>query len=357
MDMILFGHAAVAGEGYLQGMSLGALRSAALLGLLLGAPGCGGADSGPRGGVPEAGQGPMAETRIPLRTVMYLPDYQGKLSQWVAQLSFPNITYVNLSFAGVDAAGNVSYSDPALSSFVSAAHRAGTKVCLAVGGATTIEDGGVFATLLMDDQRAKLVDNLVDFVKSNELDCLDIDLEGNGVNEYYEAFVTELDARLAPDGLELTAAVAGWFGDRITDKALATFDFINVMAYDLYTSRQTPMQWSSIDAATKEVDKWVARGVPREKVVYGVPFYGIEWPAGGGEPTIIGYDTLLDRDPAAVMQDELQSGGKIVFLNSRATIQEKTRLSQSYGGIMAWELGQDATGDASLVRAIREAVE
>ena len=37
--MIVLGHAAVAGEGYLQGMSLGALRSGALLGLLLGATG------------------------------------------------------------------------------------------------------------------------------------------------------------------------------------------------------------------------------------------------------------------------------------------------------------------------------
>jgi spore germination protein YaaH len=198
---------------------------------------------------------------------------------------------------------------------------------------------------------------LVTFVKTNQLDCLDIDLEGNGVNQYYEAFVTELDAQLAPDGLELTAAVAGWFGDRISDKALATFDFINVMAYDLYTSRQTPMQWSSIEAATSEVEKWVGRGVPREKVVYGVPFYGIEWPAGGGNPTIIGYDTLLDRDPAAAMQDQLQNGDKVVFLNSRVTIQEKTRLAQQYGGIMGWELGQDASGDASLLRAIREAVE
>lgn len=337
-------------------MPVAVARSAILLGLLLGAGGCGGSESGPRGGVP-VGTSTMVESRISLRTVMYLPDYQGKLSQWSAQLDFPNITYVNLSFAEVDAAGNVSYRDAALASFVATAHAAGTKVCLAVGGAATIDDGDVFATLLQDDQRATLVNNLVSFTTSSQLDCLDIDLEGNGVNQYYEAFVTELDAQLEPLGVELTAAVAGWFGDRISDRALASFDFINVMAYDLYHSRETPMQTSSIEAATNEVEKWVARGVPREKVVYGVPFYGFEWPIGGGEPTIIGYDTLLNRDPAVETQDQLQHGERIVYLNSRATIQEKTRLAQSYGGIMGWELGQDAAGDASLLRAIREAVE
>jgi spore germination protein YaaH len=351
--MIAFSHAACAAGGYFKGMASAVPRTMLALSLLLGAAGCGGGEAGPRGELPE-GAGPMTQSRISMRTVMYI---QGRASQWASQLSFANIGYVNLSFAEVMADGTVSYLDTGLPSFVDRAHEAGTKVCLAIGGAGTIDDGGVFATLLKDDQRGNLVDNLVAFARANELDCLDIDLEGNGVNEYYEAFVTELDARLAPEGKELTAAVAGWFGDRISDRALATFDFINVMAYDLYQSRNTPMQTSSIEASQREVDRWVARGVPPDKVVYGVPFYGFEWPVGGGEPIILGYKDLLNRNAAATTQDDLSSGDKIVFHNSRATIQAKTLLAKQYGGIMAWELGQDAPGDDSLVQAIREASE
>jgi spore germination protein YaaH len=299
--------------------------------------------------------GPAA--RPALRTVVYLPSYKGTLASFSQQLDFANISYVNLSFLEVDAQGEVSYSDSALPGFVSVAHRAGVKVCVALGGADTIDGGGVFATLLLDQHRPALVDNLVAFVMSRQLDCLDIDLEGDGVNAYYEAFVTELGARLKPEGIELTAAVASWFGDRITPAALDTFDFVNIMAYDLYTSLQTPMQTSSIEAATSEVERWIARGLPREKAVYGVPFYGKSWPVGGGNPETIGYKDLLVMDPAVATQDHLQPSGTIIYLNSRATIQAKAVLAKTYGGIMAWEVAQDAAGEASLLQAIREAVE
>jgi chitinase len=96
--------------------------------------------------------------------------------------------------------------------------------------------------------------------------------------------------------------------------------------------------------------------VPREKVVYGVPFYGHQWPAGGGMPQVIGYGDLLRRDPLAATQDQLQGNGTITFLNSRVTIEAKAKLAQRYGGIMVWEAGQDATGEASLLQAIRDAV-
>lgn len=320
---------------------------------------CGGGESGPRGGA-SGGTGSGAEppkTPTSMRTVAYVPSYRGQLANWSRQLEFANMTYVNLSFVEVDEVGNVRFPDAGLPGFIASAQAAGAKVCVALGGATTIDTGGVFATLLTDAQRPAFVDKLVTYTLDNKLDCLDIDLEGNGVNEYYEAFVTELAARLKPQGVELTAAVAGWFGDRISDRALASFDFINVMAYDLYQSNRIPDQYSSIAAATGEVEKWAAR-VPRDKVVYGVPFYGMRWPHGGGKaPEIIGYGDLLRADAAAATNDRLDATDTITYLNSRQTIQEKARLAKTYGGIMVWEASQDATGAASLFQAIRDAVE
>jgi spore germination protein YaaH len=344
----------------------GCLGALLVIGGSLNLLGCSGSDSGPRGPMVE-GQGPGGEQQsrietLGLRTVIYLPNYKGDLNSWGRQLSFANISYVNLSFLDVQLDGTVSYVDAALPAFVNTAHAAGTKVCVAVGGATTIADGGVFATLLMDDQRPKLVSNLVKFVEDNKLDCLDIDLEGNGVNAFYEAFVVELAARLKPQQRELTAAVAGWFAHGISAKALEAFDFINVMAYDLYNNNNsTPMQTSSIEDATAEVEKWVSeRGVPREKVVYGVPFYGFRWSLspGGQSGVTVPYADLvrLNRD-AVTTQDMLQGDGTITYLNSRATIQAKTRIGATYGGIMAWEGAQDASGEDSLLSAIREAAE
>jgi hypothetical protein len=266
------------------------------------------------------------------------------------------VSYVNLSFGNVGADGTVSFPDAALPAFVTRAHAAGAKVCVAIGGATTIPDGGGYKELLSDQMLPTVVEKLAAYAADNQLDCIDIDLEGNWIGPYYEPFVTALATRLKTDNRELTAAVANWFGDGISDAALASFSFINVMAYDLYSSPQTPMQWSSIEAATREVDRWVARGVPREKVVYGVPFYGKRWPVAGGNPETIPYGDLLRTNADAATQDELQGAGTITYLNSRATIQTKAQLAATYGGIMAWEATQDASGDASLLSAIREAV-
>lgn len=337
------------------------LKLATVVGLLSVVTACGGGESAPRGVAGASGTGgtgSQPQTPPSMRTVVYMPTYHGQLSNWARDLEFHNMTYVNLSFLEVDAAGNVRFPDSGFASFTAAAHAGGAKVCVALGGATTIGNGGgVFATVLQDDMRPALVDRLVSFVNEYQLDCLDIDLEGDGVNAYYEAFVTELAAKLKPQGKELTAAVAGWFGNAITDRALASFDFINVMAYDLYSDSRVPDQYSALDAATREVDKWVAR-MPREKVVYGVPFYGMRWPTGGGvAPEIVGYGELLRSDPTATTQDFLQTSQKVIYLNSRAMIQEKAKLAKTYGGIMAWEAGLDASGDASLLRAIREVTE
>lgn len=334
---------------------------ALLLGLLTSVA-CSGGESGPRGNAATGGSSGGSMANLPpdpndrptLRTVAYLPTYHGSLASWIKQMRFRNVSYVNLSFAAIDASGSVTFPDSSFGAFTEAAHAAGVKVCVALGGATTIQDGGVFATLLQDGQRSAFVDNLVKFAADNKLDCLDVDLEGNGVNQYYEAFVTELSSKLAASNRELTAAVAGWFGDKITDKALASFAFVNVMAYDLYNSIEVPMQTSSIDAANKSVEEWAAR-MPATKVVYGVPFYGLQWPSGGGQPQQITYGDLLRRDPSAETQDMLQGNGTITYLNSRSTIVAKTELAKKYGGIMAWEAGQDASGDASLLQAIRDA--
>lgn len=341
-------------------MTRSARDALVLAGLLSAVVACGGGESGPRGRA-TGGTGNTPQTvdpndRPPLRTVAYLPTYHGALGTWIRQLEFRNVSYVDLSFAVIDEQGNVSFPDSGFPGFVQAAHNAGVKVCVALGGAGTINDGGVFATLLQDANRSAFVDKLVKFAADNQLDCLDVDLEGNGVNEFYEAFVTELGAKLNADNRELTAAVAGWFGHKITDKALASFAYVNVMAYDLYNSLETPMQTSSIAAANDSVNEWAAR-LPKEKVVYGVPFYGMQWPVGGGVPTQVGYGDLLRRDPLAETQDQLQGNGTITYLNSRTTIQAKTKLAKNYGGIMVWEVGQDAVGEASLLQAIREASE
>jgi len=59
------------------------------------------------------------------------------------------------------------------------------------------------------------------------------------------------------------------------------------------------------------------------------------------------YSELLTTYGAAAGKTRSWQDGVTVYLNSKATIVAKTQLAAQYGGIMAWELGQDAPGMAS----------
>ncbi len=76
---------------------------------------------------------------------------------------------------------------------------------------------------------------------------------------------------------------------------------------------------------------------------------------GGAKGEALTYSDILGQSAAAATQDQLDIAGNTVLLNSRTTIIAKAVLATTYGGIMVWELGQDAAGDASLMKAIADA--
>ncbi|HEY3668307.1 MAG TPA: glycosyl hydrolase family 18 protein [Polyangiaceae bacterium] len=346
-----------------------------------GAPASGGADGawlggagGPAGGAVASGGsagattagagatgsegGASTGTRPKLRTVGYLPSYRGKLSAWATSFDFSLVSYVDVCFASVDASGSVSYPDQDLATFAIAAHKAGAKVCMALGGASTIGDFSAYSGLVAASGRAAFVQKITDYAVNTGLDCIDVDFEGpKAVNADYEGFVTALSASLKAKGKETSAAVASWFGPQVTNGALQAFDFVNVMAYDLHNpgGSATPIQSSSMADAKAEIDYWVGRGLPKEKAVFGVPFYGYRWKPGAAAGEAVVYSELLSTYGAAAGSDTITQEGTIVYLNSKATIVDKTQLAATYGGIMAWELGQDAPAATSLLRAIHDA--
>jgi hypothetical protein len=75
----------------------------------------------------------------------------------------------------------------------------------------------------------------------------------------------------------------------------------------------------------------------------GVPFYG--------KNPATAFKTLLAQDPMAATKDNV--GG--IYYNGIPMLQRKTELAhQRGGGIMIWEISQDATGENSLLSAIHE---
>jgi len=117
---------------------------------------------------------------------------------------------------------------------------------------------------------------------------------------------------------------------------------VNVMTYD-----------GNIHASMEEFEEginyWSARGLPKEKMNIGAPFYT--------RPSEISFAKLVQFDPAAAQVDSFEYNGTLQNYNGIPTVQTKTRLAmEKTGGIMFWALDHDAQGEFSLVNAIYQIV-
>lgn len=277
----------------------------------------------------------------------------GDLDVASAKLDLSKITHLNLAFINPDSNG-VFIAPQGLSAAVKRAKANQVKVLFSLAGGNPPP---YLKDLLKDGKRTALVKAIVDFIKVNDLDGIDVDLEGDFIDGNYEAFIVELSAILKPQRKLLTSAVASWTGDKISDKALALFSFINVMAYD-HTGPWNPAkpgQHSSFADATADFDYWnIKRAIPAAKLTLGLPFYGYGFgPAIASDMT---FGDLVKTYPGAALTDSVSVAGKGTFYyNGIPTITQKLKYAKlkKAGGVMIWQLFGDAEGQNSLLTLIR----
>jgi chitinase len=261
---------------------------------------------------------------------------------------YEKLTHINYAFLipNDDGTFKAFTGKSQLERVVSRAHEKDVKVLISVGGWGWDKE---FASLAASsEKRAVFVRDLVQFVQDYHLDGADIDWEypQTGIDsQNFLALITELRAALPKESL-LTAAVAalGENADGISAEALALMDFVNLMVYD-----GDPAYHASMDYAQNSMAYWQGRGLPPEKTVLGVPFYG--------KPNFIPYKKLIEADPAAAQTDFFDYNGVKQNYNGLPTIRAKTRLALEKGsGIMFWTLEYDSTNDLSLLSAIDQTI-
>lgn len=204
------------------------------------------------------------------------------------------------------------------SSIVTAAHQAGRKVLLCVGGA---ESAVPFRSAMSSANRAQFVRHLVEIVITRNYDGLDIDMEPmtNADKEDYVAFITDLHASMkkAKAELLLTAAVGDEPDIFVPLKAL--FDHINLMTYTMsgawpgwvtwqnsaldnggQTFPQSPRQLPSVRLW---VDTWLKAGFSPQQLGIGIAFFGDIW-KGASAPlqSIAGVTVSKDTRYQTVMK-------------------------------------------------------
>ena len=277
----------------------------------------------------------------------YFPTWDGSADE----IQYSKLTCINYSFIlpSNGSGGITDLSEPdRLIDLVSQAHAAGVKVCIAVGGWNDGDDSNFEAMASGASARTTFIKNLITFAREYDLDGVDIDWEypdqGSSANNY-EALMKELADSLHNGGKILSAAVIGrgdYYGLGINTEVFSYVDYLNIMSYD-----HDGTNHSSWDDAVDDLDYWLNRGLPKEKAVLGVPFYG----RGGSQ--YIAYADLVDQDPQAPYKNNVGN----VYYNGIALIKQKTEhVLEQGGGIMIWELSQDTHDETSLLSAIHEVV-
>jgi hypothetical protein len=304
-----------------------------------------------RNAFPEKGEGLKANpAKLDFPIIAYVPC---KSPAEIAQIDFNSITHINFAFINPDSSGNFTYN-PCLDSLVKVAHANGVRVLASIGGGSA---PAYYSDLLKDGKRQRFVTRLTQLALDYDLDGIDVDLEGSRIDENYEPFVIELASALKPCHKLLTAAIATYYKDRLTDKALQQFDYMTLMSYDKTGPWRPEVAGphSSYELAVEDLDYWVnTRHLDKKKLYLGVPFYGYSFgPNGAGS---MKYRDIVARFKKAEKKDKLKMpDGSTLYYNGIPTMKKKVRLAKkNAGGIMFWQYMGDTTGEKSLLRAINE---
>jgi len=310
-----------------------------------------------------------AQTKV----VGYIPSYKN-MPAVIDRTDLSKLTHLNLSFLNPNASGAVvSGGNPVCMEGASAsdihyvvnkAHQAGVKVLVSIAGGVLPACSGNWQTLLQPANRTTLVNNLLQFVNTFNLDGLDVDIEGvvltnidNAGN--YTPFIQALRNGL-PAGKLLTSATASYVGGMVPTSSLPYFDFVNIMSYDAVGPGWGPagVEHSPYSMAVSDINTWKARGLTKQKLVLGVPFYGYGF---NGYAAAYDFSSILSQFGASAAQGDVIgtrcAGCSYITYNGIPTIRSKTQLALQEGsGVMIWELSQDAAGTNSLLAAIHSQI-
>lgn len=281
----------------------------------------------------------------------------GNWSSGLAQVNLDHLTSINLAFIHPDESGRFTRSED-LTNAITQIKAANVEVFFSIGGGSPPPH---MENLIRPENKGNFISEIKSFMEDNGFDGVDVDLENDLINAHYAPFISDLHKSILPTGKKMTAALASWNAHKISDQTLSYFDLINVMSYDKTGpwNLSRPGQHAPYEMVVDDFNYFhLDRGVPAEKLLIGLPFYGYGF--GPGAPGSMTYRRILESYPNAVDRDEIKfDGGGTLYFNGVRTISQKVdfALSSKAGGVMIWQLLGDAPNDESLLQAISKRIE
>ena len=292
------------------------------------------------------------------------------------------LTHLCHAFIMPNPDGTIYYRDNFLyPELIEAGHKAGRKILVSIGGGGGGKAVESFPTVAADPKlRAKFIKSLLDFCAAQGYDGIDFDWEyprDSTQRANHALLVTEL--RRAANKLGKPFLITMANSGRINSenafdhrKLMEQLDWFNVMGYDFHghwsstAGHNAPLysvtpgssglpegDHSAIDFLTRQL------GIPPEKLLLGVPFYGfqleatdINAPNNGGKyidySEIImqwaegGWDYHWDETALAPYLTSTDRTKVITFDNPRSLALKCDYARVNHlRGVMIWALGQD----------------
>lgn len=329
----------------------------------------------------------------------YVPGFRGVLD--VAQIDPNKVTHINYAFVNVkDSVAVLTNITTDTVNFrllgMLKRRNPNLKILLSLGGWSWSENFS--DAVLTASSRKKFAESCAALLERHYLDGIDIDWEYPGMKgednvfrledrENFTLMFKELRQKLntlsthTGKTYALTTALPCFQGIlSVTDMREASkyLDYVNLMGYDFFVSGEKAGHHSNLhpsenygneDSIEKAFNIYTSAGVPSEKLVLGVPFYGRSWimksadnrginravaaVAKGGGYTYI-RDTLALQAGFVRYWDEkarapyLWNAQKLqlVSYDDEESVREKCAFVKTHnmGGIMFWQFASDPKG-------------
>jgi chitinase len=309
-------------------------------------------------------------------SVGYYPDWNRSLLP-ASGIRYQSLTHILHAFLIPNADGSVGGLS-GYTELVQTAHQHNVKVMAVLGG---WGQSTGFSPMAADTAaRHRFVSNMANYCTATAYDGIDIDWEypANAadrtnlrllVHELRLAFDALVPRRLISIAAPSTSGSGQWFD---VESMRDDLDWIGIMTYDYYGSwtakagPNSPLYGSFSTNSEGWIDYsasyYSGRGVPRNKLLIGTPFYGWVFNAA----TLYGTSTGASQATYSAIAPHLAQGwtalwddvGKIPYMVNPAATQLITYddslsvamkcgyiLANNLGGTIIWALGQDKIGD------------
>ena len=264
------------------------------------------------------------------------------------------ITHLLAAFVWVKEDGSLDTSamDPKIEEIRTAAARNGVKVLVSF---LSSNGEGFGKAIQTESLRETLAENMVNYVKEHGLDGIDIDYEEYDNLTANVPNLLDLFSRIRDkmdDGMLLTCAIVPGTFVNYGREWHTYFDYVNVMIYDNFSEgdkETVPQQHSSYEWYVQAIDNIITRyGVPKSKVIPGLPFYGYTWDSipGVDDALAISYNSIISHFSDVPDITEIDHY-RNTYYNGKATIRSKCQyaMDRNLGGVMIWQLFQDAADE------------